>query len=283
MEAHGGRIWACDGPGQGARFTFTIPIVAVEEAGRKEGSRAPQLSARFNLRAKERKTILAIDDHPPTLRYLRNAISEAGYTSVITSDPEEADRLVEVEKPDLILVDAMLPRADGFALMKRLAETTIAPVIFLSERDRDQDIAKAFEMGAADYIVKPFSPNEMVARIRVALRNRSTRDQDMPGNTCLLQDLRINYAERSVTVNSLPVKLTATEFDLLFELSTNPDRVLTHDHLLQRVWGPTYLGDLQLLRTYVKYLRQKLGDDASNPKYIFTEPRVGYRMAKANS
>ena len=284
VEAHGGRIWAdCDGPGQGARFTFTIPIVAVEEAERKKGSQAPQLSARFNLRSNERRTILAIDDHPPTLRYLRNAISEAGYTSVITSDPKEADRLVEEEKPDVVLLDAMLPRADGFALMKRLAETTIAPVIFLSERDSDQDIAKAFEMGAADYIVKPFSPNEMVARIRVALRNRSTRDQDMPGNTCLLQDLRINYAERSVTVNSLPVKLTATEFDLLFELSTNPGRVLTHDHLLQRVWGPTYLGDLQLLRTYVKYLRQKLGDDASNPKYIFTEPRVGYRMAKANS
>ena len=117
----------------------------------------------------------------------------------------------------------------------------------------------------------------------MALRNRSTRDQDRPGNTYLLQDLRINYAERRVTVSNCPVKLTATEFDLLFELSTNAGRVLTHDHLLHRVWGSTYLGDSQLLRTYVKYLRQKLGDDASNPKYIFIEPRVGYRMAKANS
>ena len=189
---------------------------------------------------------------------------------------------MEEEKLDLILVDAMLPRADGFAHMKRTAESTIAPVIFLSERNRDQDIARAFEMGAADYIVKLFAPNELVARISVGLRNRSALDQDRPGNTYLLQDLRINYAERSVTVNSRPVKLTATEFDLLIELSTNAGRVLTHDHLLHRVWGPTYLGDSQLLRTYVKYLRQKLGDDASNPKYIFTEPRVGYRMAKAN-
>ncbi len=143
--------------------------------------------------------------------------------------------MVEEKKPDVVLLDAMLPRADSFALMKRLSETTIAPVIFLSERDRDQDFARAFEMGAADYIVKPFSPNELAARIRVALRNRSTRDQDRPGNTYLLQDLRINYAERSVTANSLPVKLTATEFDLLFELSTNAGRVLTHDHLLHRV------------------------------------------------
>ena len=226
-------------------------------------------------------TVLTVDDDIQTLRFVRNALVEAGYTSFGTGDPAEADRLLSAEEPDLVLLGAIMPRTDGFALINRIAENTDAPVIFLSERDQDQDIAKAFEMGAADYIVKPFSANELVARIRVALRGQSTQAKDENRESYLLRDLRINFAERRVTVGGRPVKLTATEYELLTELSNNAGRVLTHDHLLQRVWGPTYEGDSQLLRTYVKYLRQKLGDDASNPKYIFTEPRVGYRMARS--
>ncbi|MYB75614.1 MAG: response regulator transcription factor, partial [Chloroflexi bacterium] len=225
--------------------------------------------------------VLTVDDDIQTLRYVRNALVEAGYTSFGTGDPAEADRLLSAEEPDLVLLGAIMPRTDGFALINRIAENTDAPVIFLSERDQDQDIAKAFEMGAADYIVKPFSANELVARIRVALRGQSAQAKDEHEESYLLRDLRINFAERRVTVDGRPIKLTATEYDLLTELSNNAGRVLTHDHLLQRVWGPTYEGDSQLLRTYVKYLRQKLGDDASNPKYIFTEPRVGYRMARS--
>ena len=135
-------------------------------------------------------------------------------------------------------------------------------------------------MGAADYVVKPFSPTELVARIRAALRKGAASGRTEPREPYVLGDLTINYAERLVTVAGRSVHLSATEYKLLFELSVNAGRVLTHDQLLRRVWDQDYPEGSQLLRTYVTYLRNKLGDDAKSPTYISTEPRVGYRMAK---
>ena len=189
---------------------------------------------------------------------------------------------MEEVKPHLVLMDLMLPGTNGIELMQEILETADVPVIFLSAYGQDDIVAKAFDMGAADYVVKPFSPTELAARIRAALRRREATDAAELPQPYLLGDLSIDYAERRIAVAERPVELTATEYDMLFELSVNAGRVLTHEYLMRRVWGPDNSGDAGLVRTIVKRLRLKLGDDAKNPKYILTQPRVGYRMIRGD-
>ena len=275
VEAHGGRIWAeSDGSGLGARFTFTIPIV--EEAG----SDTARLAARSRQEASEAARILVVDDDPQALRYIRDTLSESGFTPVVTADPEEALPLMEEQRPHLVLLDLVLPDFDGIDLMNSILRMADVPVLFVSGYGKDQVIAQAFEQGATDYIVKPFSPTELVARIQAALLRWANPYRVERSKPYVLGDLTIDYAERRVTVAGRPVELTAAEYGLLLELSVNGGRVLTHDQLLRRVWGSTNSGDVRVLRTLVKKLRRKLDDDASNPTYIFAERRVGYRMPK---
>ena len=174
----------------------------------------------------------------------------------------------------------MLSDTDGIELMRGILDISDVPVIFLSGYGRDTVIAGALQAGAADYVVKPFSPTELVARIQAALRRRLPPVRVEPAEPYVLGDLTIDYAERLVTVAGRPVQLTATEYALLFELSVHAGRVLTHDRLLQRVWGSEKSSDVRVIRTHLRRLRRKLGEDAENPTYIFVEPRVGYRMAK---
>ena len=279
VEAHGGRIWAeSDGLGLGARFTFTIPVV--ENARTDAASQSPRRTAGSHQEASEDIRILVVDDDPQVLRYIRNALSEEGFTPIVTADPEEVLLLVEEQRPYLVLLDLVLPDLDGIDLMKDILHMADVPVLFVSAYGKDQVIAQAFEQGAADYIVKPFSPTELVARVRAALRRQMDPYRAEPSEPYVLGDLTIDYVERRVTVAGRPVQLTATEYKLLFELSVNGGRVLPHDQLLRRVWGLKKTGDKRVLRTLVKKLRRKLDDDASNPTYIFAEPRVGYRMPK---
>ena len=279
VEAHGGRIRAeSEGPGLGTRFTFTVP--AVDEPSNGSATGPGPLPADSGRAPGGRARILAVDDEPQILRLVRNTLSDAGYTPIVTGDPDEALHLIEVEKPHLVLLDMMLPGTNGIELMRRISEITDAPIIFLSGYGGDEVVARAFEAGADDYMVKPFSPTELAARIEAVLRRRSASDRIRAREPYVLGDLTVNYAERHVTVAGRPVRLTATEYKLLFELSINAGRVLTHDQLLRRVWGRDYSGDSLLLRSFVKKLRGKLKDDANSPRYIFTEPRVGYRMAK---
>ena len=275
VEGHGGRIWAeSDGPGQGARFTFTLPV-ADEPVTDVADSPAP-LPTRPAVA--EQRRVLVVEDDPQALRYVRDILTRAGYVPVMTGQPEEVLHLVVDEAPDLVLLDLVLPGTDGIALMQQILDRADVPVIFLSAYGRDEIVAQALESGAADYIVKPFSPTELVARMRVALRNRAAAE---PAAPFLLGDLVIEYAARSVTLAGRPVQLTAIEYRLLGELAANAGRVVPYDRLLRRVWGTEHAGDLRPMRTVVSSLRRKLGDDADNPTYLFTEPRIGYRLARS--
>ncbi len=278
VEAHGGRIRAeSDGPGLGSRFTFTLP--AVEEA--------PVLPSRPSQRRRrkerERPRILCVDDDPQTLRYVRDALTKAGYAPVLTGDPEEVSRLMAEEEPRLVLLDLMLPGSDGIELMKDIREIADVPVIFLSAYGQDEVVARAFDTGAADYVVKPFSPTELAARIRAVLRKRVAPELEEPSEPYVLGELTIDYPRRTVTMAGRPVALTVLEYRMLVELSVNGGRALTHEHLLQRVWGPDKAEDSGPVRNIVRRLRRKLGDDAENPQYIFAEPRIGYRMAEGET
>ena len=277
VEAHGGRIWAeSDGPGLGARFTFTLPTV--EEIGSgTAGSSAPIETREARRRIGERVRVLAVDDDPRDLRYVQDSLIAAGYAPVVTGNPEETLRLVADERPALVLLDLMLPGVDGIELMKEILAAADVPVIFLSAYGRDEIVATALDMGAVDYMVKPFSPTELKARIAAALRRREVPETLEP---YVLGDLTIDYAERRVTLADQPVHLLPMEYRMLVELSGSAGRVLTYEHLLGRVWGERGIGDLRPMRTIVRKLRRKLGDDATNPTYIFTEPRLGYRMAR---
>ena len=268
VEAHGGRIRAeSDGPGRGARFTFTLPVAGEATADAPPGSYRPLTSE-----GRERRRVLVVDDDPLMLRFVRDALATAGYAAVMTGDPQELSHLIRTEQPELVVLDLMLPGTDGIELMERTPELVDLPVIFISGYRRDETIAKALELGAADYIVKPFSPTELVARVRAALRRQ------VQARPFVLDELHIDYDQRRVTMAGREVALTVTEYELLRVLSRNAGQVVTYNRLLRQVWGRRGGGNPGPVRTFAKKLRQKLGDDAANPAYILTKRGVGYRM-----
>ena len=281
VEAHGGRIWAeSDGPGQGARFAFTLPVVV--EARLSPDVESSHSSRRSGQVGGRRIRVLTVDDDPQTLRYVRDTLSHAGYATSTTGDPDAIGRLITEGRPHLVLLDLVLPGIDGIELMERVPELSDVPVIFLSAYGKDQTVARALEVGADDYIVKPFSPTELVARIQTVLRRRSDRQSGEPPQPYVAGDLTVNYPERRAYLEGHPVQLTNIEYRMLLELSANAGRVMTHAELLQRVWGPAHSGRSGAVRSVIKNLRRKLGDTASDPTYIVNEPRVGYWMPKGS-
>ena len=269
VEAHGGRIRAeSAGPGQGACFTFTLPVAEEPSAFRSGPDRpapAPQPEA---------ECILVVDDDPQTLRHVRDALAGAGYSPLVSGDHRELARIVRTEQPALVLLDLVLPGADGIELMQTVPELSRQPVIFISGYGRDETVARALEAGAADYIVKPFSPTELIARVRAALRRRADPEPFVLGA------LAIDYDRRLVTVEGRGVELTPTEYELLRALSLEAGRVVTYKTLIDRVWSERSGGSWKVVRAFVKQLRAKLGDDAADPSWIFNVRGVGYRMPR---
>lgn len=270
VEAHGGRISALSGA-EGTRITFTIPAVAepgdgkaseVQVAGPSDGPLARGGPPR----------VLVLDDDPEALRFARDALASRGYAPVVTGEPRELPHLLRTERPDLVLMDLVLPGTDGIELLQRLRELAAVPVIFVSAYGRDETIARALEAGAQDYIVKPYSPTELTARVGVALRQRLVpRPLELGG-------LSVDGVRRRVSVDGRPVRLTTTEYELLQALAENAGHVTTYETLMRRVWGDQQSVQPQLVRAFVRKLRAKLGDDSSDPTYIINERGVGYRM-----
>ena len=279
VEAHGGRIWAeSDGPGRGTKVSFTVPVAEeVPASPALTGGGKPEHSVDIEA---ERKRILAVDDDPQTLKFVREILTKAGYTPIVTADPGEIADLIGLHEPSLVLLDLILPDTDGFELMGEVVKVDKVPVIVLSGYGREDNIARAFESGASDYIVKPFSPTELVARINAALKKEAGPVQAEPDIPYVYRELTLDYQERRVTLGGREVQLTRNEYRMLHELSASAGRVVTHEALLRRIWGARRGRDLRHVRSLVRRLRHKLGDNGDDPKYIFTEHGVGYRIGK---
>ena len=270
VEAHGGRIHAeSAGPGRGTTVVFTLP--AADEAGTETPGASPGLSHPAREET-EPTRVLVVDDDPRTLRLVRDALSAEGYAPVVTGDHSELAGILRAERPALAVLDLALPGADGVELMTEIPELSDLPVILISAYGRDETVARALDAGAADYIVKPFSPTELTARVRAALRRR---ERPAP---FVLGELAIDYESRRVTVAGRTADLTATEYALLRVLSLNAGRVVPYDMLLRQVWGGRERGGPNLVRIFVRNLRRKLGEDAERPAWIFNQRGVGYRM-----
>ena len=266
VEAHGGRIRAeSAGPGRGTTVTFTLPAAGKSRA-------APAHETPADGEDAEAAPVLVVDDDPQMLRFVRDALSKAGYAPLVTGEAGELETIIRAERPRLVLLDLLLPGHDGIALMREIRERFDLPVIFISAYGRDETVARALGSGAADYLVKPFSPTELVARVRAAL---GRHEQPEP---FVLGDLAIDYLRRRVTVGGEAVALTATEYELLRVLSLDAGRVVSYDALLERVWAGREGASANRVRIFVRNLRRKLGDDAARPDYIFSERKVGYRM-----
>ena len=277
VEAHGGRIWAeSEGLGRGTRLVFTLP--AVDEVATIGPRPTPGRSVEIPRPNEDRPRILVVDDDPQMLRYVRGILSKTGYSPIVTADPDEVPRLIEDTEPRLVLLDLMLPDTDGIVLMETIRDLNEVPVIFISAYGQDEVIARAFEMGAYDYIVKPFSPTELTARIHAALRRSPSEFQHKFAEDYEFGDLIVGFERRTTTLGGFRLQLTPTEYRVLAELAANASRVLTHEQLLRRIWRQDRTGDSGPVRTIIRRLRRKLGDDAAAPTYIHTEPRVGYFM-----
>ena len=266
VEAHGGRIRAeSAGPGRGTRITFTLPTAEEATAGAASAGRSPRA---------EPVPVLVVDDDPETLRQVRDALTKAGYAPLVTGEPEEAARLIAEKQPHLVLLDLVLPGADGIELMRSVPEMAGLPVIFISAYGHDETIVRALDAGAADYVVKPFSASELAARVRAVLRRREGAEPFVLGA------LAIDYARRRVSVAGREVALTRTEYELLRALSLDAGRPVTYETLLRQAWGERNGAGIQRVRNFVKKLRAKLGDDAARPAWICNERGVGYRMPR---
>ena len=225
--------------------------------------------------------ILVVDDDPAILRLVSTNLKARGYKVTTAMDGEESLEAVERDFMDLIILDLMMPKLDGVEVCRRIREWSDIPIIVLSARGDEKDKVKCLELGADDYLTKPFSIAELMARIKTALRHCGDPRVAPAQPNFVCRDLEINFAMRRVTVGGNEVTLTPTEYSLLQHLAVNADKVLTHSMILQSVWGSEYCSEKEYLRVFIGRLRKKIEPDPKNPEYLQTIPGVGYHLAAA--
>ncbi|MDX1523917.1 MAG: response regulator transcription factor [Anaerolineae bacterium] len=224
------------------------------------------------------KLILIVDDETRMRRFIQMNLDLEGYRVIEASNGLEAIERVRDDLPDLVLLDVMMPELDGFEALQYIRETSTVPVIMLTVHDEESDKIKGLELGADDYITKPFSPRELASRIKAVLR-RTEMDSPTEQSLVKIDDyLQIDFNRRQVFVAGKEVKLRPTEYRLLYHLVKNAGYTLTHETILSKVWGHEYRDESQYVRLYITYLRQKIEPDPSNPRYILTERGIGYRF-----
>lgn len=218
-----------------------------------------------------------MDDEPRLIRLVKLVLETSNYDVVEAGNGKAALELAAMEEPDIVLLDILLPGPlDGYEVCRRLREFSSVPVIMLTAKAQEQDKLRGFEVGTDDYLTKPFSSKELLARVKAILRRSQQNDGVHSPAAVKVGDLRIDFAQRRVYLDDAEVDLTPTEYKLLHELASNPGRVMLHSELLSRVWGTEYTDELEYLRAYIRYLRRKLEKDPAHPCYIVSKPGVGY-------
>ena len=224
-------------------------------------------------------SVLVVDDDIRILRMIQRILELEGYRALIASDGKTALEIFDEENPDLVLLDIMMPSMDGYSVCQRIREFSQVPIIIVTAKSKDEDKVCGLNIGADDYMTKPFSAKELAARVRSALRRAALMDDQTEPVFCS-QDLVIDFTSHRVTKRGDEIHLTATEYKLLSYIARNTERIVLPDQILENVWGEKYLGETHLLQVTIARLRRKLGDDARNPNYIRTKPGMGYLMPK---
>jgi DNA-binding response OmpR family regulator len=224
------------------------------------------------------KKVLVVDDEPRMVQFISMNLKLEGFSVITAPDGFQALEKVTKEMPDLVVLDIMMPDMDGFETLKKIREISAVPVIYLSVKSEPSDRIKGLDLGADDYLTKPFEPLELVSRIKAVLRRTEPENGNSKTVIVVDDDLKIDFNLRRVFVRGREERLRPTEYRLLYQLVTNPGKLLTHEVLLSRVWGPEYHDEDQYVRLYITYLRQKIEKDPKNPQYILSERGLGYRF-----
>jgi DNA-binding response OmpR family regulator len=227
--------------------------------------------------------VLVVDDDHKILRLLRIEFTAQGFQVLMAERGREALDILDRQRPDLVVLDIIMPGMDGLEVLKRIREKSGVPVILLTAKGTDSDKIMGLELGADDYLPKPFNPEELTARVRAVLRRSQMREAPNNGNKLVCGNITIDLARRTVFVNSKAVVLSRTEWQLLQQLCANAGRVMLHEDLLTRTWGPEYRDDVQYLRVWISRLRQKLEENPAEPKYIRTVQGIGYILEASPS
>lgn len=231
----------------------------------------------------QRDRILVVDDEPRIVRIVRANLESLGFTVSSAADGAEALQKIELEEPDLVVLDLMLPRLDGIEVCRRTREFSSVPILMLTAKGQQEEKIIGLDTGADDYLTKPFDPEELLARVRALLRRSRAAENPQHQSTFTCGDIHIDFAQHLVTKRAERVKLSPTEYRLLYQLAVNANRILLHEDLLSRAWGPEFADDVDYLRVCVRRLRRQIEDDPSHPRYLLTEPGIGYRLRTPKS
>jgi two-component system KDP operon response regulator KdpE len=225
-------------------------------------------------------SVLVVDDEPRLVRFVRANLESVGFRVLSASDGTTALHLAESEQPDLIILDIVMPDIDGFEVCQRVREFSAVPVIMLTAKGEEADKVRGLNAGADDYVTKPFGAEELIARVKAVLRRTQNVGVQKTQPSFTAGEFAMDFLQHKVTVGDRDVALSATEYKLLHYLVMNAGKVVLHEDLLVKIWGPEYREELEYLRVYIHHLRQKIEDDASKPRYLLSRPGIGYMFAK---